>query len=157
MSEMWTMQGKREQALARVGYEEARALLENDPQWGASVLRLAGENARQERWVRQISRGRKGSRVLGRSGAGSFIAWGVVGARSFVAYRVESGEDGWVRVTPLAYLPVGRKVSIALMLALFYVLPVFLSPLVWRKQALQVQRTSRKYLAAFCRCLLGEN
>ena len=98
---MLEMQNHSRSAPVPVNYEATRERLQNDRYWGAEILDAAGEYGWRVKMARRYSRGHNISKIIV-EGPDQFIAWGVIGQKSFLAYRVEREMDGSIRVTPLA-------------------------------------------------------
>ncbi len=149
---MSEVQDNNRYALVTTDLATCRERLRNDRCWGAETLSIAGEYGWRVEIARASSRSPFSSRVI-EDGADSFIVWGITGKKSFLAYRIEPEKDGTIWVIPLAYMEKTRKTAIAITLAIFFIAPVLLAPLIWRWYEAQTIRASRIYLPAFCRYL----
>lgn len=120
---------------------------------GADILQLAGEFEWRVKAARLYSQGFFGARVIDET-PDSFIAWGISGNKGCFAYKVERLDVLRIQITPLAYLERRRKIGLGVILALMFVLPVLLSPILWKLYEIQTLRSSRIYLHAFARYLV---
>lgn len=144
-----TIFGKSEYAILNADFAVVECLLQDDIKWGAKVLELSGEYGWLVKLVRLQSRGWYSSRILPESPE-QFIAHGTIGKRSFLVYKIQRENDDCIRVTPIGYVSLGIKIFMMFVLALLFILPVFLSPLIWKVSELMILRSSRIYLSAFC-------
>jgi len=144
--------GNNQSANVTVDFDTLRTHLQGRDVWGADVLRLAGEHGWRVATAGMHSKGPLGAYVID-EGPDSIVAWGVRGKKSFLAYRIERVSVGQVNVTPLSYLESKHKAALAISLALLFILPVLLSPLVWWTYQVQTVRASRVYLPTFGRYL----
>ena len=133
-------------------FDAVHTRLKENQCWGADLLQLAGEYEWRVSAARLYSKGPFGAQVIDES-ADAFVAWGISGNKSCLAYRIERETDSTIRVTPLAYLERIRKISLAVALAMIFILPVLLAPLLWRLYEVQTLRASRIYLPTFARYL----
>jgi hypothetical protein len=135
-----------------VNFELARACLADDPLWGARVLELAGHSTFRTGFVRKISRGVFSSKIIAENDH-CFIAWGVIGQKSFLAYRIQPQQPGQISIMPLAYFEQTRKIAVAAVLLLLYILPVLLAPFIWWVYERRILNASQHYLKSFCQYL----
>lgn len=149
---MIDIQGNNQFALVTANMETARDRLRQNPKWGADVLTLAGEYAWRASAARLFATGPFGARVIDEQD-GAFIAWGITGRKSCLAYRIRPENETTLRVEPLGYLERRWKIGLSVALACALVIPVLLSPLIWKMYREQTLRASRIYLPALCRYL----
>jgi hypothetical protein len=127
-------------------------LLVSKKDWPADKLQSSGEY----RWCVSSAR-LSGQGSFGGHGEdqelGFCIVWGFLTRKRILAYRIEREGYDKTRITLLAYMPRTVKIGIALVLALIYIVPVSLSPLLWKVYEAQTLRASKVYLPAFCRYL----
>jgi hypothetical protein len=133
-----------------VDFDALRERLQNNREWGADVLEQAGEYRWRVKIARIYSLGIFGSKAV-TGGEGCLTACGAIGKHEFIAYRVERLETGVVQVSPLPYIEKRFKITLALGLALLFIVPVIFSPLLWKWYAARTLRNARIYLPAFCR------
>lgn len=146
------IQNNNQYAVITADLMTCRERLRNNRDWGAETFRLAGEYGWRVKMAKRSSRGPFRSRII-EVGDKSFIAWGITGKKSFLAYQIEPETESTIRIIPLVYLEKQRKTAIAITLAVFFIAPVLLAPLVWWWYEAQIIRASRIYLPAFCRYL----
>ena len=144
----FSVQGYFEHAVLEGNFDRVRECLEVNRHWGAEVLGYADEKARIIEWVRLCNKLRP-SRIRGEN-KDAFLAVGTLGKKQSLVYRVEKQDQDSVKIIPMAYLEPKYKVGIALILVLFYIVPVLLAPIIWRQRAEQNLRLSRYYLVSFC-------
>lgn len=144
--------GNNQSATIATDFDTLRSRLQGTPCWGADVLRLAGEHGWRVATAGRYSKGPFGARVID-VGPDCMIAWGISGKKSFLAYRIEREDANQVLVTPLAYLEGTYKATLAVSLALLFIVPVLLAPLLWWVYQAQTLRASRVYLPTFGRYL----
>lgn len=149
---MIEIQGRNRSASVSADFEAVRAYLQENPCWGAEVIQDAGEYGWRVSAAHKYSKGPFGARLVD-EGPDQFIAWGISGKKSCLAYRIEREDEWQIRITPLAYLERTRKITIAVSLALVLIVPVLLSPLLWWMYQAQTLRASRVYLPTFGRYL----
>lgn len=147
---MIDIQGNNQFAVMTADFAAVRTRLQDHPNWGAEILRRAGEFDWRVKAAGWYSRGYFGARVIDET-PDSFVAWGITGNKHCLAYRVEKQTAGQIRITPLAYLEKRRRVGLALALLLLFVIPVLLSPLVWKLYEVFTLRASRVQLYNFAR------
>ena len=135
-------------------FDTIRTWLQENPCWGAELLAHAGEYRWRVSAARFYSKGPFGARVIDET-PGCLVAWGITGKRSCLAYRIKRESENIIQITPLAYLEPRRKIFLAVFLALIYIVPVLLSPLLWRMYEAQTLQASRVYLPTFARYLEG--
>ena len=152
MEPFYTVSGKSEYALVNVELSIVKKLLENDRYWGASTLEMAGEFGWKVLLARLWSGALFSSGIISESTDG-FIVYRAFGKQDFLAYRITKESESSVRVTPFGYLPQNSKVWIVIGLAVCFILPVMLSPIIWKSYELSNLRYSRVYQDAFCRYL----
>lgn len=133
-------------------FEAVRTHLEGNQSWGADLLEQSGASGWRVSAARLFSKGPFGAQVIVES-PDQFVAWGITGRKSCLAYRIEREGVERVRVTPLGYLERVRKVMVSMTLALAGIVPVLLSPLIWWLYESQTLRDSQTHLPAFCRLL----
>ena len=151
---MIEIQGNNEFATVTTDFEVVRTRLKENPNWGAELLEQAGEYSWRVTTARWYSKGPFGARVID-DGPESFVAWGFSGKRSFLVYRISKEGENTIQVIPLAFQPRANKVLLVVFLALIYLIPVLLSPLLWRMFEVQTLRASRVFLPTFARYLEG--
>lgn len=152
MEPFYTIFGKSEYAVLNADFAVVECLLQDDPKWGANVLEMSGEYDWRVKLLRRQSIGWNSSRIIPET-TDHFIAFATIGKRSFLAYQIERESDQNIRVTPIGYVPVGIKVFTAFVLTLLYILPVILSPFIWKLHKIAILRSSKIHLDAFCRYL----
>ena len=133
-------------------FDTVRVYLQENPCWGAELLQQAGEYRWRISAARCYSKGPFGSKVIDED-PDCLVAWGVTGRQSSLAYRIEREDDTHIRITPVAYLERTRKSAMVVTLAVLFLLPVILAPLIARWHEVTVLRASRVYLPTFCRYL----
>ena len=149
---MININGNNQSATIATDFDALRSRLQGTPCWGADVLRLAGEHGWRVATAGRYSKGPFGARVID-DGPDCMIAWGISGKKSFLANRIERKDANQVLVTPLAYLEGTYKATLAVSLALLFIVPVLLAPLLWWIYQVQTLRASRVYLPTFGRYL----
>jgi hypothetical protein len=152
MEPFYTIFGKSEYAEVNADYAAVDRLLLDDSRWGANVLEMSGDYNWRVKLARLESWGWFSSRVFPQSD-NQFIAFGVTGKRSFLGYQILKKGDNKIRITPVGYLPKRSKVVMVIALALLYILPVLLSPFIFKLYEIVILRSSKIYLDAFCRYL----
>ncbi|MEI7846012.1 MAG: hypothetical protein WCK35_09435, partial [Chloroflexota bacterium] len=83
----------------------------------------------------------------------SFVVFNMIAKNSCLVYRIQKADDDSVQVTPANYLPREWKIFIAIGLAVLFIFPVLLSPVIWKLYEITNARLSRLFLDAFCRYL----
>lgn len=151
---MIDIQGNNQFAVMTTDFAAVRTRLQENPKWGAEMLRRAGEFDWRVKAAGWYSRGHFGARVIDET-PGSFVAWGITGNKQCLAYRIEKQEMGQIRITPLAYLEKRRRIGLAIALLLCFVVPALLSPIAWKLYEIFTLRASRVHLYNFAR-YLGE-
>jgi len=150
-NKQFTIQGYFESAKFTCDLQTIRKVLEGSSTWAAGVLEHADTKRRIVEAIQRYNRCRP-CRVI-KAKNHSLIAVAPVGKKQCLAYRLEADHGSNVRITPLPFLVVKDKVGIAFMLTLAFVLPVLLSPFVWRRYEQNNLRMSRYYLISFCHYL----
>lgn len=150
---MIEISGNNRLAFVSVSFETARHRLEENPFWGAEVLTLSGDYDWQIAAARLYSQGFFGARIIEEKEGNSFIAWGISGHKRCLAYRIRLENQTTLQVVPLEYLEPRRKVGLSIALACAFILPVLISPLIWKLYAMETHRSSRILLPEFCRYL----
>lgn len=149
MEPFYKLCGKSEFALVHADFAVIECLLQDDRTWGAKVLEQSGEipyrvklvQIQNTIWVR--------CGIIPQSSE-HFIAAGLLGRRSFLAYSIDKQKDGCTRITPTGFIPRWARLFSAVPLALMGVVPVVLSPLIWKWHEALTLRRSKLYLPAFC-------
>lgn len=148
---MFEIIGNNEAMLLRsTDFDRVHRRVRNNPTWGAELLEMAGDYSWRVSAAKLYSNGPFGARVIEES-TDSFVAWGITGNKSCLAYRVERRDERHIKVTPLAYLEQRRKFGLVVALTCIFVLPVLLTPLLWRLYEVQTLRVSKIYLPIFAR------
>ena len=137
-------------------FDTIRSRLQENPGWVAELLENAGENGQRvnlaRRYIRWYGIGSSGAQIIS-EGMDCFKVWGLSGKGSTLAYQIERKGENRIRITPLAFMERKGKILLAVALVLIYILPVLLSPLIWRLNEARTLRASRVYLPTFVRYL----
>lgn len=145
-----TISGKNESALMEADFSAVICLLQDDKQWGANVLDLAGEYAWRVRLLRTVASRVRASGICPETSE-TFTAYGVTGKRSFITYEIQKVDEHSIRITPKGAVPKTFKILSAVALAIPFIIPAALAPLSWKVYNRTILRLSKLYLDAFCR------
>lgn len=151
----YSVQGYFDHAIFQGDINNIRGVLEDNRHWAVQVLEYADAKARVVEWV-AICNKMHPSRIKPKEGD-SFIAIGTLGKRRSLAYRIELHDERTVKIIPISFLEAKAKIRIACVLAIFYIVPVLLSPILWQKWAEQNLKFSRYYLNSFCHYLESQS
>jgi hypothetical protein len=147
----YSVQGYFEHAVLEGDFAVIQCILQDEKDWSAGVLACADTKPRVVEWIQVVNR--LSPSYIRPEDQNQFLAVGSLGKKQCLAYQITRLDDNHVQITPAAYLPVSAKISIAVLLALCYLLPVLLSPIVWQKYAQRNLKLSRYYLHSFCHYL----
>jgi hypothetical protein len=150
-SKNFEIQGYFEHADFEGDFKSVKELLLANTTWAISVLEGTDVKPRIVEYIRKFSL-RDRSKIKTQKD-NSIIAVGPIGKKQCLAYKINANGDAGVTITPIAFLAVKYKIGISIMLTLAYIVPVLLSPLVWRKYAQNNLKLSRYYLTSFCHYL----
>jgi hypothetical protein len=145
--------GNNDSAIIQADFKTVQEQLKTGREWVAEILQRSGDYP----WI--VSSARWDSKFvtgggLVENGEDSFIVWGVMYRKNYIAYQVDRTGEGYIAITPLAYLPKSWKIATAVGLAIFYIVPLVLAPLFWRIYQKKSLRNSKVFLPAFCQYLL---
>ena len=144
----FTIMGYFEYAVFQGDFQSVKALLSENHGWVVKVLEGTDVKPRIVDYIRKFSSCHPANIKNGKDRA--ITAIGPIGKKQYLAYQVKPHQNGGIEITPMPYLGVRYKLGISLMLSLAYIVPVVLSPLVWRKYAQNNLKLSRYYLTSFC-------
>jgi hypothetical protein len=143
-------------ATVTTDFDTVHARLQENPGWVVELLENAGEYKCRvnlaRRYIKWFGTGPSRAQVVD-EGPDCFMIWGITGKGSTLAYRIEREGENRIRVTPLAYMERKGKILLAFALVMIYIVPVLLSPLIWRLHEERTLRASRVYLPTFGRYL----
>ena len=147
----YSIKGYFDAAEFTVDFSSITQVVENSTTWAAYLLENAGT---KHRIVDAIQRYNKWHPCrTTHSNDNSLIAIAPFGKKKCLAYKLEPIPGTGTRITPIPFLEVKAKIGIAFMLAIAFVLPVVLSPWVWRRYEQNNLLMSRYYLLSFCHYL----
>ncbi|GAB4326037.1 MAG: hypothetical protein Kow0074_20160 [Candidatus Zixiibacteriota bacterium] len=153
MPDFYEISGQSESAVVNVSLEFIREQLKSDGQWAANVLAAADRSGARVAYAKAY-----GS-VLGATfiedTPDCILVRGASGKNTRLMYRVERIDDQSSRVLPEGKVEGPAKIVIPLALLFFCIIPVLLTPLVYKARASSMRRFSAKYLEAFCLYLGG--
>lgn len=145
----YTIVGKNEYAELKADFAVVECLLQEDAQWGAKIMELAGKPAWQVKLIRLLNWGWNKSRIIPET-TERFIAVGAIGKRTFLTYQIDKLDNSSIQVTPIGFVPRHIKLWTAAILMLAFVVPLLLTPLVWKLHEVSNKRNSKLHLDAFC-------
>jgi hypothetical protein len=152
MKTKYSIYGKNEYATLEARFDVIECLLQDQAGWSSHILNFAGEYRWGVFFNRLQSWGLFASRIFPAS-AEKFIAFCYIGNHAFLAYEISREPENMVRITPVHFIPTSFKVLTSIMLSIWFIIPIFLSPLAWKIFKASVSRNSKLYLVPFCHYL----
>jgi|GEM_PF-2250957 len=151
MTGSYKIEGQNESALFKADFDSVCKLLAQDRQWGTHVLQIANTNSVS------VAISKAYGSVLGsstvRAGPGYMLIKGTAGKRNRLLYRLEAVDAATTRITPEGMADGYFKIIVPVGLLCMGVLPVVLTPWLYRLRAHNMRYFSSRYLSAFCRYL----
>jgi len=155
MKRNYEITGKNEQLIIDADFSVVECLLNDDHKWGAHVIEQAGEMDWKVKYVQLQSRAFYPSIVFPVN-ENQFSIFSIIGRHQFLAYRIDRLDTTRIQVVPIGQIPNRVKAISAASLAMMFIIPIVLSPLVWKIYEQTTLRNSKLYLDAFCRYLVKE-
>jgi hypothetical protein len=151
ISSRYKVFGKSDYALLQGDHAVVQCLLQDDGQWGAHVLEMAGENGWKIHLLRPVLKLLPS--CIEPADEISYLAISLSGEKSFLCYQFTSDGSACVRIEPAGILPKWFKIATGLLLTSLLIFPVLFAPLLWRSYRDSSCRSSKLYLDALCRYL----
>lgn len=147
MSKLYKIEGENEFAYFNANFNQLRQIFESDPNWVGGVMELA-EHYAISKGMQSFRNSLWGSKVE-EQGNGYFEVRGTVS----MYYRAEAVSDAVSRIIPIGKLPTVLKVVIPFQLALVCILPVVLTPLIYKLQKNKILWSSKAHIEPLCQYL----
>ncbi len=147
MSNLYKIESENAFAYFTANLGQLRQIFESDPNWVGGVMELAGHYA-ISKGMQSFRNSLWGSKVE-EQGEGYFEVRGTVS----MYYRVEAVSETVSRILPIGNLPTVLKVAIPFQLALVCILPVVLTPLIYKLQKNKILWSSKAHIEPLCQYL----
>jgi hypothetical protein len=147
----YKIEGQNDNALVNANFDSICRLLAEDRQWGTHVLQMANTNAVSVAFSKAYG-SVLGSSVI-RAGPGYMLIKGTAGKRNRLLYRLEALDGAITRITPEGRADGYFRVIVPVGLLCMGILPVVLTPLLYKLRAHNMRYFSARHLSAFCRYL----
>jgi hypothetical protein len=156
MDKRYEIIGMNEHAIFKSDFSVALSVLQDSATWGSQALRVSGASWWKVKILSMFNRYFFPSKIEPIS-INTFLALSFYLQHLNFAYSITRGEiDKTIIITPKNFIPPSRKIRITLFSAYYFILPAFLSPLIWNWAENYTYHFSKKHLEHFC-LMLQEN
>lgn len=139
-----------EYALFKADYSVAQCVLQDSATWGSQTLGKSGVSRWKVKVLLLINLYLFPSKIKPIS-RNSFLAKSFYLQHMNMAYSITRGEvDKTIIITPISYITPFRKIWFTLFLASLMVLPVLISPFLWKWAENYTYKFSKNHLEKFC-------